>query len=355
MGCKYIKSKNYNNVINKQNTVIQNKKENITEKNKELKSIEKQKIFNKLCTEINFKTYLINFPASIGEIELPIYIKKKEKIKIKIINEKSEWSFINDNKINYKGYNSIYYDNNNLGCIICRISSYKNKYYIINKEFSFESQEEGSILLSCNLDLDNVSNYQLKGFMELEIIGGELMNINMLYQKLGYNIQIPKEINLNDENEITLFRYINMVRMQPYQFCKNYIDYFEENEEIIKFMKDLAPIPQLKISIQLTEIAQEHNKYLCENGTIGHNEMNKLSLKERIDKLDKNFYDFGENIFYGINNPLLIVIKMLIDQFSNEKKNRRNIINSNFQEIGISLKEHLIYQFSCFLLFGRKS
>ena len=41
MGCKYIKSKNYNNVINKQNTVIKNKKENITEKNKELKLIEK--------------------------------------------------------------------------------------------------------------------------------------------------------------------------------------------------------------------------------------------------------------------------------------------------------------------------
>ena len=82
MGCKYIKSKNYNNVINKQNTVIQNKKENIKEKNKELKSIEKQKIFNKLCTKINFKTYLINFPASIGEIELPIYIKKKKKKKI---------------------------------------------------------------------------------------------------------------------------------------------------------------------------------------------------------------------------------------------------------------------------------
>ena len=147
-----------------------------------------------------------------------------------------------------------------------------------------------------------------------------------------------------------------MARIQPYQFCKNYLYYLDENEEIIKFMKDsVIPIPELKISIQLTEIAQEHNKFLCENGTIGHNEINKLSLKERIDKIDKNNRVFGESILYGIQNPLLIVIKMLIDQFSNDKKNRKNITNSNFQEIGISLKEHLIYKFSCVLLFGSKS
>ena len=144
-----------------------------------------------------------------------------------------------------------------------------------------------------------------------------------------------------------------MARIQPYQFCKNYLYYLDENEEIIKYMKDsVIPIPELKISIQLTEIAQEHNKYLCENGTSGHNETNKLSLKERI---DKNNRVFGESILYGIQNPLLIVIKMLIDQFSNDKRNRKNITNSNFQEIGISLREHLIYEFSCVLLFGSKS
>ena len=306
-------------------------------------------------TETNSNN-IINFPASIGEIELPIYIKKGEEIKIKITNLKSEWSFINNNKINYKGYNDLYYDNNKLGCIICRISSDKNKYYIDKKEISFVNQEEGSILLSCNLDLDNYSNYQLNGFMQLEIIGGKLMNIYELIQKLGYNIQKPNQVKLLNENELNLFRYINMARIQPYQFCKNYLYYLDENEEIIKFMKDsVIPIPELKISIQLTEIAQEHNKFLCENGTIGHNEINKLSLKERIDKIDKNNRVFGESMFYGIENPLLIVIKMLIDQFSNDKRNRKNITNSNFQEIGISLKEHLIYKFSCVLLFGSKS
>ena len=344
MGCKSIKHSNEIRPINNKMITPGIKKEKNTMKNSNVQA-------NTPRNKIQSKNYSVNFPASIGEIELPIYIKKGDTITIKIINLKSEWSFINDNKINYKGYNDLYYDIKNLGCIICRISSDKTKHYINNQEISFISQEEGSILLSCNLDFDNYSNYQLEGSIQLEIIGGETMKIDKLYQKLGYNIEIPSEVpNQVDpisENKLKLFTYINMVRINPNLFYKHYLYYSNEN-----FLKDNVPIPELKISNILTEIAEKHNEYLCENGTIGLNETNNISLKERI---DNNYCVFGESVFYGIKNPLLIVIKMLIDQFSIEKRNRINIMNANFQEIGISLKEHLIYQFSCVLVFGSKS
>ncbi len=48
--------------------------------------------------------FLIKFPASIGEIELPVFVNKDEQIEISIDNKyPDQRSFMNDRKINYKG------------------------------------------------------------------------------------------------------------------------------------------------------------------------------------------------------------------------------------------------------------
>jgi hypothetical protein len=43
---------------------------------------------------------------------------------------------------------------------------------------------------------------------------------------------------------------------------------------------------------------------------------------------------------------------MLIDKYGHEKNNRNNILNERFQEIGISIKQHMIYGYSCVIVFG---
>ena len=119
-------------------------------------------------------------------------------------------------------------------------------------------------------------------------------------------------------------------------------------------MKKNKSLNEFNISLQLTNAAKIHNKDLFNNCTIGHVGSDKTNIKNRINKFESDINYFGENLYFGINNPLLIVINMLIDKYGNDKVNRNNILDNNFQDIGISLTEHLIYGFSCVIVFGKK-
>ena len=88
--------------------------------------------------------YKINFEASIGETELPIFVNENEKIKIIIENsEEKTWSFLNDELTNYNGYSNYIYKRYNLGCLFCRISSSKIKHEINSNKFIFKTESPG--------------------------------------------------------------------------------------------------------------------------------------------------------------------------------------------------------------------
>jgi hypothetical protein len=298
--------------------------------------------------------YKINFEASIGETELPIFVNENEKIKIIIENsEEKTWSFLNDELTNYNGYSNYIYKRYNLGCLFCRISSSKIKHEINSNKFIFKTESPGSILLSCNLDLNNVSNYQLKGSINLKINGGKIMNYDEISKLCHYKLKgLYSDNNENDEEKI--FRYINMARIEPLKFSKDYLYFLDKNEDIIQIMNEYSSLPELSRNISLINAAKKHNDDISLNGTTGHIGTDKSNVKDRIYKFDKNFDYFGENIYFGINNPLYIVINMLIDKYGHEKQNRNNILDERFQEVGISLGEHLIYGYSCVIVFGSK-
>ena len=143
-----------------------------------------------------------------------------------------------------------------------------------------------------------------------------------------------------------------MARIEPLKFSKDYLYFLDKNEDIIQIMNEYSSLPELSRNISLINAAKKHNDDISLNGTTGHIGTDKSNVKDRIFQFDKNFDYFGENIYFGINNPLLIVINMLIDKYGHEKNNRNNILNERFQEIGISIKQHMIYGYSCVIVFG---
>ena len=145
-----------------------------------------------------------------------------------------------------------------------------------------------------------------------------------------------------------------MARIEPFKFSKDFLYFLDKKEEIIKIMKEYSSLPELSTNIALKNAAIKHNYDLCLNGTTGHIGTDKSNVKDRIYKYDKTFDYFGESIYFGINNPLFIVLNMLIDKYGHEKQNRNNILDEKFQEVGISLREHLIYGYSCVIVFGSK-
>jgi hypothetical protein len=341
----------FNQPIIKSN-LLKNGKKKIS--NSENMNIKSNKLLVTIVNNNNSNIYIINFEASIGEKELPIFVKEDEKIEITIKNsEEKTWSFINEELTNYNGYTNYKYNEYNLGCLFCRISSSQTLHQINSNKYNFISESPGTILLSCNLDLNDIPNYQLKGSIKLEIKGGKIMNFDEISKLCHYKLKgLYNDNNENDEEKI--FRYINMARIEPLQFSKDFLYFVDENEDIIKIMKDYSSLPELSSNIALKNAAKKHNNDLCMNGTTGHIGTDKSNVKDRIYKFDKNFDYFGENIYFGINNPLFIVINMLIDKYGHEKQNRNNILDERFQEVGISLGEHLIYGYSCVIVFGSK-
>lgn len=273
--------------------------------------------------------YIFKIEATLGEIEIPINVKKKEKICIKI-NENSTWSFYpNKPKTNYLGYNDIQYQEINVGALQLRISGSEKLYTLDKLMNTIVPEVKGRILISANLNPNDYPIYEPKGYISISIKEG----INYIDEN-EHNISSNAKVS---EKAIKILKYMNDARNNLQQF---YNDYFTTNDDISdEFKNELnncEKIKELNFSDDLNKQAQKYCEYLCENQITGR-------LKNENIKMSS---------IYGINNPLLIVKNLLIDKYSKTKENRKNILDSNFNFVGIFLKEHPAYRFCCIIVFS---
>ena len=119
-----------------------------------------------------------NIEATIGEIEIPIYLEKGENFSIIIeaINNnisQNKWSFLqNENPVDFTGYNNYQYNNINIGALLLRIKGSQKINLLNESNNTFTADSSGNILVSANLDPNDYSIYEPKGFLSLKIIGG---------------------------------------------------------------------------------------------------------------------------------------------------------------------------------------
>lgn len=318
-------------------------------------NISSNSISSPSCTP---QTYLIfKIEATIGEFEIPIYIEKNENIIIKI-NENNKWSFLpNENPIDYLGYENYKYKDINIGSFFLRISGSQKMYHLNKRINPIKVDSKGNLLFSANLNPNDYSLYEPKGTLEISIIGG-----NYIYEKElnspydNNNVHIKHNIfNLNIIKETIILEYINKARDNIFNFFEDYIniyDEYEENTELKEFVnKNNFKRKELNKDDKLTKIAQTHCEYLSNNGTTGEIGIDLINIQQKI-KQNSSIYFSGVNIIYGINNPLLIVKRMILDKYSKSKKNRTNILFRHFGKIGICLKEHISYKYCCVIAFS---
>lgn len=303
---------------------------------------------------------IFNIEATIGEIEIPIYIEKNENIIIKINeknNSKNTWSFLpNENPIDNLGYENYKYKNTNIGSFFLRISGSQKIYHLNKKINTIKADSKGNLLFSANLDPNDYSLYEPKGTLEISIIGG-----NYIYEKELNSPYDNNNINIRHNffnviiKENIILEYINKVRDNILNFFEEYINIYNEYEdytELKEFVnKSNFKRKELNKDDKLTKIAQTHCEDLCSNGTTGEIGIDGINIHKKI-KYNFNIYFSGVNIIYGINNPLLIVKRMILDKYSKSKKNRTNILFQHFKKIGICLKEHISYKYCCVIAFS---
>ena len=326
---------------------------------------------NSTCVQTNPLNKPKNFTieATLGEIEIPILVEKKEKLIIQINqnvdnNEnpqndnlpQNHWSFFEKEKsVNYLGYNNHKYKNVNIGALFMRISGDKKVYHLNKTVNQIISYNKGSLLFYANLDPADYMIYEPKGSISISILGGNYILENELYYSYNINCFSNNNNKINyDSKESKILDYMNKARKNLKKF---YRDYYSLNDVITQEFKEfifngnIYKRNELKMNQELNDLAIKHCEDLCENETAGHIGSDGLDLKSRFNNNYKCYY-YGESIIYNVNNPLFIVKNMLQDKYSKKKKNRNNLFFNQFHQVGICLKEHPIYKFCCVIVFS---
>jgi uncharacterized protein YkwD len=171
-------------------------------------------------------------------------------------------------------------------------------------------------------------------------------------QKLLTDIHHPKELEL--------LQLINEVRTNPKRFLKDKaLPYLMEEEEdtvknkyVSSLLADLRkqrPLASLKPDVYLHDHAHEFAIDMGKTGKAGHYSLKLGAFEKRLKKYSDKAT--GENCDYGSDDPLEILMNLLIDEGIVGVGHRKNLLAPRFKWIGIAIEPHKVYEWNCVMDF----
>lgn len=165
-----------------------------------------------------------------------------------------------------------------------------------------------------------------------------------------------KDVNYLDEEEKELIFLTNLARLNGELFSETILDIYLKDKKSSRYtrslyrdLKKVKNLPPLDPEEDLYKAALEHAETSGKRGTTGHQRFGK-----RYDPLMKNYNEIGENLAYGYRSAPDILIQLLIDEGIPDLGHRKNLLNPNFNSIGVAIESHKKYRFNCVMSFGKK-
>lgn len=161
------------------------------------------------------------------------------------------------------------------------------------------------------------------------------------------------------ESEKQVIFYTNLARINGELFADTYIVWYLESTGMkpdsftISLREDLKGIrdyPLLYPENNLYDVARNHAVKSGKSGTEGHQ-----GIKKRFRDMKEFYSEYGENCYYGPDNPLIIVIQLLIDEDIPDLGHRKNLLYPTFNSIGVSIMPHKVHKYNCVMEFGWKN
>jgi hypothetical protein len=165
-----------------------------------------------------------------------------------------------------------------------------------------------------------------------------------------------KDIDFFDAKEKEVVLYLNLVRIDPKlfseTFLKQYLDaaqiHSSYSRSLQKTLEKTIPMEALIPEHDLFVIAREHAIKSGQQNKTGHGDFAK-----RIKKVESKYPHYiGENCDYGQHSALDIVMRLLIDEGIKNLGHRKNILNSQYHYVGVSIQPHKRYIYNCVIDFG---
>ncbi|AEB75949.1 CAP domain-containing protein [Clostridium botulinum] len=219
-------------------------------------------------------------------------------------------------------------------------------YNIINKEFEYKDNcsnsiklielQKSDILKEIPLDKDvKISNNDIKEETEVKIQEKTNTQVDQdvkLQEKVDTKVENKQEVKPNSE--------VKSIENKDEKLSSNYKN--EVNKRMIQLVNELrqsqgvAPLKSVDI---LNNLAEKRSQYMAITGEFSHNDTNgNFIFKEDLDKINYKWNNVGENIAqnYYSNNPDKLA-EELFNQWKNSQGHYKNMINSDFNELGFGI------------------
>ena len=111
-------------------------------------------------------------------------------------------------------------------------------------------------------------------------------------------------------------------------------------KEAIQFLKSLPPLKPLQWDPNLARSAQEHVEDIGPKGLLLYQSSDGTEPEDRISKYGNYVESLGENIDFGPNDAMGVIISLTLDDGEEERPHRENLFKQDYQKVGISCGPH---------------
>ena len=110
--------------------------------------------------------------------------------------------------------------------------------------------------------------------------------------------------------------------------------------EAINFLKSLSPLEPFQWEDALAQSAQEHVDDIGPNGLLLYQSSDGTEPEERITKYGNYIESLGENIDFGPNDAIGVIVSLTLDDGEEERPHRDNLFKNDYKKIGIACGPH---------------
>ena len=111
-------------------------------------------------------------------------------------------------------------------------------------------------------------------------------------------------------------------------------------KEAIQFLKTLQPLKPLQWDPNLARSAQEHVDDIGPKGLLLYQSSDGTEPEDRISKYGNYVESLGENIDFGPNDAMGVIISLTLDDGEEERPHRENLFKQDYQKVGIACGPH---------------
>lgn len=160
--------------------------------------------------------------------------------------------------------------------------------------------------------------------------------------------------------EKKVIQVINLARISGHAFLTriampyvkaNDLDKDEFVEGLYTDLRNTKAMHLLKPVESLHKSAAHHAHDMGVKGLMGHDGTDGSTFTMRIHKFHKPTL-VSENVCYGYNGAMDIVMQMLIDEGVKDFTHRHNILGRTFHHVGVSILPHKNLDFNCVIDFS---